>query len=140
MQEEKETIKLGIRIRANPSNSSVLEKLGVLVVVPPDLEGQKAQTVTKGKGGQWDDMKRTLSWSINMLQPGESMDIQVVFPKQGGASSNLMGERRFPILLQCHGEKDLFSKLEAWASGLDAPSRSLKLHTKQQTTVLFRKA
>jgi hypothetical protein len=133
IQQEETTCRLGIRIRANPSNSRVLTQMAIMIVVPPDLNGYSVQM--SRKGGQWEDMKRTLSWTLDRLAPGDSIDIQAVF---ANVQNGNPVERRFPILLQCHGD-ELFSKVEARGNTVEEPSRPLKLDIAQETTVLFRK-
>lgn len=134
VHEDENSCKIGIRIRANPNNSHSLRKMAIMVVVPPDLNGYSVQM--SRKGGEWNDMKRTLSWTLDQLAPGDSLDIQAVFVNVQNGNRGI--ERRFPILLQCQGN-GLFSKVEIGANAVGVPSERLRLDVKRQATVLFRK-
>ena len=133
VHQEESSCKLGIRLRANPRNSRPLTKICVIVVVPPDLNGYSVQMTRKG--GKWDDMKRTLTWIFDGLAPGESIDIQAVFANvQDGQAI----ERRFPIMLQCHGD-ELFSKVQVHAYKILEASRPLRVDLTPRATIIFRK-
>jgi hypothetical protein len=51
------------------------------------------------KGGSWDDLKRTLTWSISSLAPGEAVEIQAQFPFVEEQSDRSCP--KFPVLVQC---------------------------------------
>jgi hypothetical protein len=133
VQQDDSSCKVGIRIRANPSNSRALTQLAIVIVIPPDLNGYSVQM--SRKGGQWDDMKRTLSWTLDRLAPGDAIDMQAIFANVQNGNPT---ERRFPILLQCRGD-ELFSKVEAHGNTVEEPSQRLRLDVAQLSTVLFRK-
>jgi hypothetical protein len=89
--------RVGFKIRANPSNEKSLTDLITLIAVPPDVDGGHCKM--SRKGGSWDDMKRTLTWSIASLAPGEAVEIQAQFPfveEQIDRSCP-----KFPVLVQC---------------------------------------
>jgi hypothetical protein len=155
--------KLAIRIRANPINSHPLYRIRLLIVVPPQVDGVQHNS-TNGSGdypgdesnpiinnekggGIWDEMKRTLAYSCDQLAPGDIVDWHAIFPLQGGSDGGgngkiireELGALAFPILLQCHGEDHLFSRLELEGNTYDPPLRKMALDVTRQTSVLFRK-
>ena len=127
--EENGRCQLGIRIRANPGNQQLLLRIAILVVVPPDVRVEEAPD-----GGLWDEVKRTLTWTCDSLPPGHGMDIQPTFTAINASHNDI---RRFPILLQCHGDY-LFSRLELQGT-TTFDDRPLNLDVKQESTALYRK-
>lgn len=51
------------------------------------------------KGGVWDEMKRTICWTLQKLDPGEVLEIQAQF--QSGNLQNLADVNlQFPVLVR----------------------------------------
>jgi hypothetical protein len=67
----------------------------VMIAVPPDVNGSRCKM--SRKGGSWDELKRTLTWCIASLAPGEALEIQAQFPLMEDNSRVL----KFPVLVQC---------------------------------------
>jgi hypothetical protein len=87
--------RVGFKIRANPSNDDALTDMVVMIAVPPDVNGSRCKM--SRKGGSWDELKRTLTWCIASLAPGEALEIQAQFPLMEDNSRVL----KFPVLVQC---------------------------------------
>jgi hypothetical protein len=129
---------LGLRLRANPANRHDLERLAIVVVVPPHVQPNDPPP----QGGKWDDVKRTLSWGCDALPPGQGMNLQITF--QGGGTVDSWNDSPadhsstcpFPILVHCRGYR-LFSRLNVSAETMDG--RPLNLDVRRATTVLYRK-
>lgn len=126
-------------MRANPQNSYTLTDIVLLMVLPSDVDGEKV-TMSR-KGGIWDEMKRTLIWNIQKLEPGEILDIQAQFrfirgampiPGIGDESS------RFPVLARCNGTV-AFSRIDLNAEYTQEGSTPVELTTERSGMVLFRK-
>jgi hypothetical protein len=87
--------RVGFKIRANPNNEQPLTNMVTMIAVPPDADGGSC-TMSR-KGGSWDELKRTLTWGMESLAPGEALEIQAQFP--------LVEENekvpKFPVLVQC---------------------------------------
>lgn len=83
--------RMGIRIRANPGNSYILTNIVIMMIVPPDIQyiqqheqqheqsQQQQEISTSSFNGMWDDLKRSLSWTVLKLVPGQVMDVQCHF-------------------------------------------------------------
>ena len=91
-----------------------LTNMIVIMAVPPDVDGGRCKM--SRRGGSWDDLKRTLSWSIVTLDPGEAVEIQAQFPfvdddEDAAASRDRISGPKFPVLVQCDCSH-LFSKVQ----------------------------
>jgi hypothetical protein len=96
--------RVGFKIRANPHNDEALTDMVVMIAVPPDVNGSHCKM--SRKGGSWDELKRTLTWCVASLAPGEALEIQAQFPMIEENSRVL----KFPVLVQCQYPV-LFSKV-----------------------------
>ncbi|CAB9504998.1 expressed unknown protein [Seminavis robusta] len=89
--------RVGFKVRANPSNTEPLNQMVILVAVPPFVQGETVKM--SRKGGIWDEMKRTICWTIDKLEPGEVLEIQAQF--QSGNLQNLAQvDLQFPVLVR----------------------------------------
>jgi hypothetical protein len=104
------------------------------MVIPPDVNGEKV--VMSRRGGVWDDMKRTLSWTIEKLQPGEIIDIQAQLAYVDGMGK--AGSSKFPMLVQCDRSSP-FSRIELIADYTDDESNRVNLLLDQTSRILYRK-
>ena len=126
---------LGVRVRANPQNSYVLRDIAILIVVPPDLDGENI-TMSR-KGGVWDEMKRTLVWKILKLDPGEIVDIQSQFHSTG-MEGGVAGETKFPLLAKCNGDTS-FSKIDLNTDFTEDGENPVDIDLERTATILYRK-
>jgi hypothetical protein len=104
-------------------------------VVPPDINGD--DVAISRKGGVWDSMKRTLSWTIPELPPGEVVDIQAQFPCMKGTYTN-NATPKFPILVRCLGNT-VFSKIHLNADYTEDGSSPVHLQIEKSANVVYRK-
>ena len=89
--------RVGFKIRANPSNTAALNNMVILVAVPPFVQGESVKM--SRKGGVWDEIKRTICWTLQKLDPGEVLEIQAQF--QSGNLQNLSDVNlQFPVLVR----------------------------------------
>eukprot|EP00526_Cylindrotheca_closterium_P016685 CAMPEP_0113630856 /NCGR_PEP_ID=MMETSP0017_2-20120614/16034_1 /TAXON_ID=2856 /ORGANISM="Cylindrotheca closterium" /LENGTH=330 /DNA_ID=CAMNT_0000541341 /DNA_START=1 /DNA_END=990 /DNA_ORIENTATION=- /assembly_acc=CAM_ASM_000147 len=117
---------VGIRIRANPKNRRPLEKMVIMMVIPPDINGNSA--VMSRKGGLWDDLKRILSWTHDKLHAGEFIDIRAQFQC---ADLGADATTTLPILVRCDG-RSLFSRIEFSTENSNGSTRPVKLYADQK--------
>lgn len=69
----------------------------ILIAVPPFVQGESVKM--SRKGGVWDEMKRTICWTVEKLEPGEVLEIQAQF--QSGNLQNLAQvDLQFPVLVR----------------------------------------
>jgi hypothetical protein len=136
LQRKSNRCRVGIRIRANPQNNYVLTDAVILMVVPLDIDGEKV-TMSR-KGAVWDEMKRTLTWTIQQLQPGETIDIQAQLECIEGMASSHGVSSKFPVLARCNG-CTTFSKIDINSGYTQEGSVPVDLQVERSTAVLYRK-
>jgi hypothetical protein len=99
----------------------------IMLAIPPDVDGENCKM--SRKGGSWEELKRTLTWSVDGLEPGEALEIQAQFPLTEESEK----EPKFPVLVRCDYPA-IFSNVEVSAKG---GSIQMKLSTSGR--VLHRK-
>jgi hypothetical protein len=124
--------RVGIRIRANPSNRYALTQMAILMIVPPDVSGESVSM--SRKGGIWDGMKRTISWTIRKVEPGETIGIQAQFQTFNGVGSIVP---KFPLLIRCDG-RSLFSGVKLDADFSDSESIPVNMELVKCSRILYR--
>jgi len=108
----------------------------------------KEQEITTN-GAIWDGMKRTLNYTCEQLRPGDMVDWHAVFPPDrqqqqqrrhyDDSKKSIPPSPMFPMILQCHGQDHLFSRLDVTGTTYETPSQLMKLNMIRKTSVLFRK-
>lgn len=89
------------------------------------------------QGGVWDEMKRTIAWSVKSLQPGETLEIQTQFASLDGyAQSKRLPT--FPVLVRSE-YPTLFSSVEVVNEYGDAVTPAVQLETACAGRLLHRK-
>jgi hypothetical protein len=99
------------------------------MAVPPDVDGEHCKMSLKG--GNWDELKRILSWAVDSLNPGQAIEIQAQFPQNDDAVSNDK-EPKFPVLVR-FDYPVLFSTVTVVSDGsinIDLSKSSRVLHRK----------
>ena len=130
-------MRVGFKVRANPSNEFSLMRVKILLAVPPNVDGQSVRM--SRQGGMWDEMKRTVAWSIKSLDPGEGIEIQTQFLSvDGGASSTRDRIAKFPVLVRCDYSR-LFSAVEVLGDFDDGVSSPIRVIPSSISRVLHRK-
>lgn len=89
--------RVGFKIRANPHLDFVLQDIAILLAVPPDVDGERCKL--SRAGGSWEELKRTVSWHVDEIEPGQALEIQAQFPLVEPAS---LKTPRFPVLVRCN--------------------------------------
>jgi len=91
-----EFCRVGIKLRANPSNKGSLVNLAILMPVPPEIDGETAKM--SRRGGMWDSMKRIITWTLPQLRSGETMEVQSQFEFAAGEKNPF--PPKFPVLVR----------------------------------------
>lgn len=111
----------------------------IIMAVPLNMDGESVRL--SRPGGVWDEMKRTIAWSVKSLQPGEALEIQAQF---SSSSSSLDGYSprstvpAFPVLVRSEYPK-LFSAVEVVNDYWDAVTPAIQLETACAGRILHRK-
>lgn len=136
--------RVGVKVRSNPSNDSPLRDLAILLAVPPGIQGETVRM--SRQGGIWDGMKRTVTWTMEKLHPGEVLEVQAQFEtiaaskdgKEIEGQQALLRTPKFPVLVRCHTD-DLFSEIEIAADYTDDTSIRVNLDLNKSVRILHRK-
>lgn len=136
VHQRRDRCRLGVRIRANPQNTSALKDLVVLIIVPLGWDGNNV-TMSR-RGGIWNDLKRSLLWNIRTVDPGETIDIQAQFkttnPERGASEES----QKFPVMARCKGDAN-FSKITLDTDFREDGSHPVGIDLERSTTILYRK-
>jgi hypothetical protein len=120
-------VRLGFKVRANPSNEIPLKSIVILLAVPPDVNGADCKMSRKGS---WEELKRTLCWRVEQLVPGQALEIQAQFSLLEASDK----EPKFPVLVRCD-YPSIFSDVEL---STDEESH-VKANVTKSTRILHRK-
>jgi hypothetical protein len=112
-----------------------MKNMTIMMAVPPDVDGETVKT--SRKGGSWEELKRTLCWSVEELEPGKALEIQAQFAllEGGGANSRIP---KFPVLVRCDYPL-LFSTLSLSTEYRDYQSVPIKISLRTSSRILHRK-
>ncbi|KAG7359800.1 hypothetical protein IV203_034898 [Nitzschia inconspicua] len=128
--------RVGIRIRANPQNVYTLTDVAILMIVPLDMDGSSL-TMSR-KDGVWDSMKRSLTWTIPKLLPGEIVDIQAQFKAREGVKQLTENSSNFPVLARSNGSTT-FSRIDLNSDYTKDGNIPVDIDVQRSCTVLYRK-
>jgi hypothetical protein len=123
----------GFKIRANPSNEYTLTGMAIMLAVPPYVKGSSARMSLPG--GTWNEMKRTICWGVDSLEPGQALEVQLQFESMGERWER---EPKFPVLVRADCPR-LFSSLEVRSDYSDGLSRVVSTTVSTSGRVLHRK-
>lgn len=127
--------RVGFKIRANPTNESSMKNITIMMAVPPDVDGENVKT--SRKGASWEELKRTLCWAVDELQPGKALEIQAQFTLlEGGAANNRIP--KFPVLVRCDYPV-LFTSLELSSDYLKDTTVPININLHTSARILHRK-
>jgi hypothetical protein len=104
-----------------------MDKMVVMLAVPLDMDGENCKM--SRKGGSWEELKRTMTWCVETLKPGEAIEIQAQFPVLNGSTTK---SPLFPVLVRCDYPA-LFSEIDITAK------EDIQLKVILQERVLHRK-
>ena len=131
VQPSKSACRLGIRIRANPHIVHAVKKVVVVTVVPPNIDGTGASF--KPRSGVWNELKRTVSWALDDLQAGGTVDLQANFK----CSQTTTDASKFPVLVHC-SVTNPFSCVEVCADKWTDDYSKVQLEISRTSRVLYR--
>lgn len=114
--------RVGVKVRANPTNKKNIKNVAILMAVPPDVSGETMKMSLRG--GVWDPMRRIIIWSSPYMKSGETIEFQLQFEYTAnsatggtappGTTSNNVGRNgnnnllpSFPIMVRCDADDKL---------------------------------
>jgi len=106
-----------------------LKDVVIILAVPPDVDGERCKL--SRPGGSWEELKRTVSWKVDEIEPGKALEIQAQFPLLE-ETTKMSKTPRFPILVRC-SYKPLYAGI---GIEIDGPE---KLKLTESGRVLHRK-
>mmetsp|Transcript_7770 Transcript_7770/g.14649 ORF Transcript_7770/g.14649 Transcript_7770/m.14649 type:complete len:417 (+) Transcript_7770:174-1424(+) len=109
--------RVGVKIRSNPIHTHNLDNLVVLIAIPPDVSGESAKM--SRQGGVWDPIKRVIVYKYDVIQSGETVDLQMQFDyvpsiRKDGQNAMLP---RFPVLVRCISKNESLSNVQLDVGG-----------------------
>ena len=108
-----------------------------MLAIPPHVNGRSGKL--SRKGGLWDELKRTISWTVEEMPPGQALEIQAQFEILEADANTSMGRSpKFPILVRCEYES-LFSSVEIKVDYHDSLSKPVLVELENSARVLHRK-
>ena len=108
-----------------------------MLAIPPHVNGRSGKL--SRKGGLWDELKRTVSWTMDEMSPGQALEIQAQFEiLEGDANSSLGRSPKFPILVRCEYES-LLSCVEIKVDYHDSLSKPVLVELENSARVIHRK-
>lgn len=114
-----------------------LRRIVIMLAIPPHVNGRSGKL--SRKGGLWDELKRTVSWTIDEMPPGKALEIQAQFEILEADHNTSMGRSpKFPILVRCEYES-LFSSVEIKVDYHDSLSKPVHMGLENSARVLHRK-
>lgn len=104
-------------MRSKLSNQGDMTEFTIAIAVP---ERVNSETVEVSRGdGVFDDLKRTIKWTVPDLPKGESFMVSAQAQLWSSARSEDHVNLKFPVLLRCHSDVDQISNVELRAVEAD---------------------
>ena len=129
----KESCRAGFKLRGNPSNNTTLTQVVVLLAVPPHLKGDSVKI--SRMGGVWDEMKRTISWMIDKIEPGEAVELHIQLDNGPDGSDEVV---RFPVLVRADSVK-IYSQVEVLSEFCETSCSPIVAKVNYSRRVIHRK-
>ena len=126
-----DSVRGAFKLRSNPSNEMMLTHITIIVAIPFHVDGESIKLVPSY--GAWDEVKRTISWSIDQISPGEVVDFLIHL---GQRKSGFDEDTKLPILVHAKSAQH-FSRLEV---STDVSDPSMTPMVNYSGVVVHRKA
>lgn len=138
--EKKVTIKgklcrIAVQVRSKLTNLGDMEEFTIAVAVPEVVDGDSLK-ILRGEG-QWDDLRRLLTWKLPSLNKGESFMVsaQLGFCRELTEADEPV---RFPVLLRCSSAVDQISSVDFHVGEAHGHPTSTSFQTTRSFRLLHR--
>lgn len=111
------TVRVALQVRSKLSNNGDMTDFTIAVAVPERVNGETIQ-VSRGNG-VYDELKRTIKWSVEDLPKGESFMVSAQAQLWSSATKDDQVLLNFPVLLRCSSNYDQISNVELKAEEAD---------------------
>lgn len=112
-----QTVRVALQVRSKLSNNGDLTDFTIAVAIPERVNGETIE-ITRGTG-VYDDLKRTIKWSMEDLPKGESFMVSAQAQLWTTATNEDQVLLKFPVLLRCSSNFDQISNVELKAEEAD---------------------
>ena len=104
------TVRVALQVRSKLSNNGDLTDITIAVAIPERVNSETIQ-ITRGDG-VYDELKRTIKWSLEDLPKGESLMVSVNAELWSAATKEDQVLLRFPVVMRCSSNYDQISNVE----------------------------
>jgi hypothetical protein len=104
------TVRVAVQVRSKLSNRGDLTDFTVSIAIPERVNGSTVE-VLRGEG-MYDDLKRTIKWTVDDLPKGESFMVSAQAQLWTNSTKEDQDHLKFPVLLRCSSELDQISTVE----------------------------
>ena len=128
----KDSCRLAFKLRSNPSSDKTLAQVAVVLAIPLNFRGESAKLSMTG--GVWDEVKRTVSWYIDEINPGQAVEFQIELE----TSLHDIATCQFPVLVRADCSSSL-SQIQVLPEICDSNGRSCLARVMYSSRTLHRK-
>ena len=112
-----QTVRVALQVRSKLSNNGDLSDFTIAIAIPERVNAETIE-VTRGEG-VFDDLKRTIKWSVPFLPKGESFMVSALAQLWSPVTNEDQMLLKFPVLLRCSSNFDQISNVELKAEEAD---------------------
>ncbi|KAI2508170.1 hypothetical protein MHU86_6221 [Fragilaria crotonensis] len=112
-----QTVRVALQVRSKLSNNGDLSDFTIAIAIPERVNAETIE-VTRGEG-VYDELKRTIKWSVPYLPKGESFMVSALAQLWSTVTNEDQMLLKFPVLLRCSSNFDQISNVELKAEEAD---------------------
>jgi hypothetical protein len=100
-------VQIAIQVRSKLSNAEDLTEFSIALSISENVVGNSVE-IASGEGGEYDHMKRTITWKLPHLRKGESFMVSARGKLLDEAKAGDV-ELKFPVMLRCRSQDQISS-------------------------------
>ena len=126
--------RIAVQVRSKLTNLGDMEDFTIAVAVPERIDGSSVE-ILRGDG-EWDELKRTIKWTLASLNKGESFMVSA----QASLWKELEGDEdiSFPVLMRCSSTVDHISAVDFRVVQADGHPSSINFQKTNSFRLLHR--